>query len=459
MINPNEQRVIAAASGTFEYDGKIYKSKDSYLNQMAAKLDEEKVELTSEEADSAIAQMMSNVAEGVKRGYLEEVKGSGDSDKTTQEETKDSKNTGQKDAGTDVQQNSITDHDERQSGGEQESEFSDSSDSEAATIVPLQINEIHPEAVESFEEVQVLSENSQIAAELNTVSIKQSLIAVLVWALFVGATAFYLKKFKHRRKMAGAMIGSILIGFSVLMIGYGYLFQEEMVSKNRWEKVVTESGYLKDNYNQVLSGLKQTVTRAGLPEEVLSEVFADSVVYRDAKMMISTQADIQDKMLEKKKENILADWAKRLPNVPTDQQTQLADHVIARYKSGLTIAFSDYIREHQEAGMKNFWICLAFGIAGIAVAVVVLIKKTRFKHRAVRAASFGFLGGGLSLSVMGALSWVSTFQMQIEPASYQNLFGAYMKSILLSGLYYGVLALCVGLGLQVIAYIMKTRIE
>lgn len=70
-INSHEAKVIAAANGTFEYDGVTYRAKSSYKAQLAAKLSEDGVDLTAEQSENAIAMMYANVAAGVEDGYLE----------------------------------------------------------------------------------------------------------------------------------------------------------------------------------------------------------------------------------------------------------------------------------------------------------------------------------------------------------------------------------------------------
>lgn len=88
-INGNEARVIAAASGTFSYDGKTYQAGTNYINSLTGYLSGDDVDLTAEQADKAISMMYANVAEGVARGYLYEVGGSSE-DTGTSEDLQDS---------------------------------------------------------------------------------------------------------------------------------------------------------------------------------------------------------------------------------------------------------------------------------------------------------------------------------------------------------------------------------
>lgn len=90
-INSNEAGVIAAASGTFSYDGKTYQAGSAYINSLTSYLAADDVDLTAEQASEAISMMYGNVGEGVAQGYLYEVGGqSADSDATTETEDSES---------------------------------------------------------------------------------------------------------------------------------------------------------------------------------------------------------------------------------------------------------------------------------------------------------------------------------------------------------------------------------
>ena len=107
-INGNEARVIAAASGTFSYNGKTYQAGTNYINSLTSYLSGDDVDLTAEQADEAISMMYANVAEGVSQGYLYEVGGSSEDTETSEElqdstekddkKEKDKKTTEQKDS-------------------------------------------------------------------------------------------------------------------------------------------------------------------------------------------------------------------------------------------------------------------------------------------------------------------------------------------------------------------------
>lgn len=82
-INSDESRVIAAASGTFSYNGKTYRADQAYINSLTSYLYSDDVDLTAAQADEAISMMYSSVADGVAKGYLYDISGTSQEEETT----------------------------------------------------------------------------------------------------------------------------------------------------------------------------------------------------------------------------------------------------------------------------------------------------------------------------------------------------------------------------------------
>ncbi len=93
-INGNEQSVLAVAGGTFEYKGVTYKATSQHLAEARAKMMQDDVDLTPEQAQEAIASIYANVKTGIDEGYIVPISGSSntddknESDKSTQENDK-----------------------------------------------------------------------------------------------------------------------------------------------------------------------------------------------------------------------------------------------------------------------------------------------------------------------------------------------------------------------------------
>lgn len=72
-INGEESRVIAAASGTFSYNGKTYRAGSAHINSLVSYLSGDDVDLTAEQASEAISLMYESIEQGITEGYLYEV--------------------------------------------------------------------------------------------------------------------------------------------------------------------------------------------------------------------------------------------------------------------------------------------------------------------------------------------------------------------------------------------------
>lgn len=72
-INGNEQSVLSAANGRFERDGVVYAVKPEYISSLRSYLSQDDVDLTAEQAQSAISEIYANVKTGIESGYLVEI--------------------------------------------------------------------------------------------------------------------------------------------------------------------------------------------------------------------------------------------------------------------------------------------------------------------------------------------------------------------------------------------------
>lgn len=74
-LNAGEQSVVAAASGTFEWEGHTYRAKQNYIDSLIAYLSGDDVDLGEADCRTAIKKMYENVRRGVSEGYLELIDG------------------------------------------------------------------------------------------------------------------------------------------------------------------------------------------------------------------------------------------------------------------------------------------------------------------------------------------------------------------------------------------------
>lgn len=471
MINANEQRVIAAASGTFEYEGKMYRAKASYISQLTGKLDRENVDLSAADADAAIGQIMANVATGVKQGYLEEAgntgveepsQSGGKTDGGKRDESRGSKTkksaeadgpagqrSGLSEEGEESPEQTPTQIEESGSAGE---EAQTGEDVLQASPEPVQID---LQAAKEAWTVRQFTANSETAVQTGRAFGRYETTAVFVWLLCVAGSAIFLKKIKRRKKLRAGLAGVILTGSALVLIGFGYLFGSEAFSGSRWEQVVTESAYLNESSRDTISGLKKAVVRAGLPETALDGYMDENAAYRDAKVLVSADGDAREKTLARA-EDVLARALAAQTSVSGKQRAELTEFLIRQYEEGLTIPWLAYLQEKRDAGRRMAWIFWISGMACMAAAVCILLVKTRYRHRAVRGLAMGCLNSGAGFALAGAAARPS---VRLEPEGYDRLINMYVRSVCQSGLYFGILLLCAGLALGIVSYFMKTRIE
>lgn len=91
-LNGPESSLIAAASGTFTYNGQNYVASPDMLNQAINYLCQDGVDLTQEQADAAIGSMYGMVGQGVAQGYLIPAGGSSSGNGNSTGNQGDSKN-------------------------------------------------------------------------------------------------------------------------------------------------------------------------------------------------------------------------------------------------------------------------------------------------------------------------------------------------------------------------------
>lgn len=72
-LNEYEAEVVKAAKGQFEFDEKLYRVEDEYVDRLVDYLMLDEVDLTAEQRDKAISTMYMNVKKGVDEGYLDQV--------------------------------------------------------------------------------------------------------------------------------------------------------------------------------------------------------------------------------------------------------------------------------------------------------------------------------------------------------------------------------------------------
>ncbi|MDE6432725.1 MAG: hypothetical protein K2L07_00675 [Lachnospiraceae bacterium] len=282
-INSNEARVISAASGTFIYDGKIYKAGTAYINSLISYLSADDVDLSAEQADEAISMMYANIAEGVNNGYLYEVGG----DNNTQQTEESTTEAGQKpgaDGKTDIDgkegQDKNTTEDKMPSDDEMDVWDAMSNQTEAKKELSKRPEKQSADAEVKLEGSDIVittkdkkkvsfSRNENIVSDQMILAIDGIAIILLVITLICGIILFATKcmtfrknrkrkarpghskrrKIRHNTRAVLTVTTAISLFWLLMMVGiYVSLFNKDAIMQN-----MQSSGYFRYAYSEYVS--------------------------------------------------------------------------------------------------------------------------------------------------------------------------------------------------------------
>ncbi len=278
-INGNEARVIAAASGTFSYEGKTYRAGTSYINSLTGYLSDDDVELTAEQADEAIATMYANIGEGVAQGYLYEVGGSSeeasteaDSQKTTEADARKKKKDKEKEEteNTTASPDDLDVWDAMSEPTENKQKLKERPEkAEAAASVALEEDDIV--VVTKDKEKISISKNKQLIPAymqqvINGISIVLLAITLVCGVILLVKKCMSFRKPKYRRARPGhskrrkvrrhtrniltVTTAISLLGVFVLLAMYISLFNKEAIMQS-----MQSSGYFRYAYSEYIADM------------------------------------------------------------------------------------------------------------------------------------------------------------------------------------------------------------
>lgn len=283
-INSNEARVISAASGTFLYDGKIYKAGTAYINSLISYLSADDVDLSAEQADEAISMMYANVAEGVNNGYLYEVGGDNTqtTEKATTEEGQESDTDERKDITGKEDADKNTTEDKTSSGDEIDVWDAMSNQTEAKAELKKRPKKQSADAEVKLEGSDIVittkdnkevsfSRNEKIVSDRMILTIDGIAVILLVITLICGIILFVTKcmtfhknpkrkarpghskrrKIRHNTRAVLTVTTAVSLFWLLIMVGtYVSLFNVDAIMQN-----MQSSGYFRYAYSEYISGL------------------------------------------------------------------------------------------------------------------------------------------------------------------------------------------------------------
>lgn len=426
-INGNEARVIAAASGTFAYNGKEYKAGSTYLNSLTSYLSGDAVDLTAEQADEAISMMYSSVGNGVEQGYLYEVTDASMAENspvvTTEEQTADEQTTEEGEAASDKADSNK----DKVKQGLTEDLLSDSElDVWEAMSNPTDTKkklEKRPEKEEAEVSVQMESDEIVVTTkeqEQITISKEGSIVpewflnvlAVLAVGMFVitigcAVILFVTKcmcfrkrkgrkarpghskrrKYRHNTRAVLTITTAISAIGVLLMVGvYIALFNKNAIMQN-----MQSSGYFRYAYSEYISSLAENVQKS-VGEGNFDAADMDKIQSYDDYLFTIKQSSL----------NVL----------DGNMKVVVPDSNVAPYIYNLKVSY-----------MRMFKVSGVFLILNIIIGIILMIFMDQRRERGIKHTAFAFLIASL---VMGAFTLVVGIskpytQFYIEP-DYLYLF-------------------------------------
>ena len=218
-INAQEQRLLDAAGQQYLYDGVMYKATDSAIATARNYLLQDDVDLTKEQVDSALSQVMNLMPDAIAGGYMVAVEKPKPADPVTPVEpipTETEAPTEETETETEIEETveKPVQKPDKEEPAETETEETTTEEIEKSTEEAIAVVEIPDESLESTEASQESSEEESTArkvlrnkkfvdnANLMTVSLSVIIVAVIAAAivLFQHKTGSRSGKSHHKKR-------------------------------------------------------------------------------------------------------------------------------------------------------------------------------------------------------------------------------------------------------------------
>lgn len=433
-INSNEASVLATAQGTFEYKGKTYVAKENYIAQLRAKLMEDDVNLTADEAGEAIAGIYSNVETGVREGYLEETGKSGSAGSgNTSEQTGSGTDSSSGETGASGQE---MPHSDGSSDGEPES-----TEGEAQQDVLSRGDFVlHFDRALNAISLTEQTEGNEISQEIQKnyrTGLLQTGAGILCAFLAILAVLLIIRKRGRLRKIVPSLLAMLLLssGFFTIYctagIGYGLYSGKALVNR------VTEEEYYNKVYASFHKNLQSILKAAGFPENVLDESLSERSVYLDGKLALeaafhtSRSKDfliIRDEVSHTLTQYLLDENYENVSSL-SDSIGNLSGLIQSSYQDSLKFSYADYLKSIQQKSRTGILLLTGAGGLAVLLGIVILILSQKYVHRIFRITGWSSLAAAVALfGASAAYRLAGTFrQIAIQPEEYGLFFQRYLE--------------------------------
>ena len=452
-INANEAGVLSVAQGTFEYKGKMYVAKRTYISQLSGKLSKDDVDLTAAQAQEAIGKIMSNVGNGVANGYLKRVT-----------QAKDKKESQNKKDGTTIKKEIETRENISVSNNNVDVQAQvTSAQPVTGSAVTGSTIKLDLSSLQGNSHQVKRTQGSDVYKNVRSCQQKVKHISCIVLVVLIIGLSIYMHK-RYRRKMKVyiiSAIGFVLICVGLFMVVGSYNYQHNMYSRSSLKTKIIETGYFREINGQLSEEITNIEQLTGLPQGVLGVYLTEEKVYRDGKMLLdrklysnsNEQFSIQSEIV---------DQVSRYVSGQTQSVQQLAQYVNSSYGELLNFDYADVIAKEESSQKTAFLITLITGFALILFGLVLLFVKITYKHRVVRLLAYGVLANALAMIIATCifkLSGYTQYYLIITPKYYQNFFRDYLNGMITNTFFVGLGELTLWLFLVLVVRRMKNSLR
>ena len=434
-INGNEASVLSAANGTFEYQGKTYVARQEYKDQLAAKMSADDVDLNAEQASEAIAEIYSNVATGVKEGYLQEVSSENPS------------------SGKD---NGLSTRNPEQEGdasvkesASPESSIVPAEDGSTEGTVGNKAKKKKPSKGKFPLNMKAALERVQVTEQSSAGDVKKAImtqyfepvfrffpIAVILVTGILLVWIVWNKKGKWKKIWPVALSilllnAGISMGAMAAITEYGFCSGKVLVNR------VAAEGYYKKVYATFHENTAQTLKSAGFPENLLDDLFDERSLYLDGKLALEATfnsgrskefMDVQEQIKEKMIQYLVQENYSNVIEI-SDSVGNLAGIIQNSYTDSLKFTYAEQMKEEKEQGQALCNQCILLGIVLCVLGLALLILSQRYIHRIFRVVGRCFLAVAIATGTT-AVWYLLTGQAKdlgLLQENYSRFFSRYME--------------------------------
>lgn len=441
-MNGAESGIYGAASGTFEYNGKLYRAYDEYLSQLAGYLCRDDVNLDESQASAAISKMYANVGAGVAQGYLYQV-GQVEDDKQEYFRDNEKEEKPMKDEDEYLKsklylenqekidsQNALLLEDNKRARKERAKNLKDAQDAFANTLAKRPNIWADGQGVSgdgaqgsSTQGNQQINGQAQdkIGGLVNQKTIDfcagvtlgigiGSLVIILVVAILLfGNKCFAFQKKKkhhghHKRKKirkisAGVLIAVVAINGAVGLGALGY-----RLGFTTYEGVKTgidASGIYHIHYEELMGAIQDNLEEYNLSARLCDQIVTYSDFQFDCEK--STKAQLKGKSAKSTHSGVEEKIAMQMENVAYLQEKdaeKFAEEIIQIYREKTQLEIGPAIYEMRRQVKKGFAAGASMCVVnGLCALVLLVIGQRRLK----RGFGIGFFGALAAWAAFGAI--------------------------------------------------------